>query len=412
VEKGSCHCHHGIADAFSVWKPLEPTVLFVDDELNILNAFKRQLRGRFSIDIAGTGQTALEMLEKNTGYAVIASDMHMPGMDGIEFLRNAQAEAPESVRLMLTGNHDQDLAVKAINEGHIFRFLNKPCSTDDLTRALDACLAQHRLITAERDLLQKTLTGSVKVLTDILSMTDPASFGQRMNLRAAIRELAPHLAIRNPWDIELAAMLGDIGAVVIPDTIMAKHRKGLPLSDEERQLLASIPEKGKDLLSNIPRLEQVAKIVHCQNKNYDGSGFPPDGSAGKDIPLGARVIRVLRDLYALESGGAQRSETLRTLAQRPGLYDPALLNLLSLLEDERAGRKPGHDPFAIKVSQLCPGQVVLANVETSDGVLLLARGNQITPMILSRLKNYHRFVGLKEPILVDVMIPTITREEQ
>lgn len=392
---------------------MEIKALFVDDEIEILSAFKRQLRGRFAIDTATSGLAGLELLTQTANYAVIVSDMHMPGMNGIEFLKQAHKKAPESVCLMLTGDRDQDLAVKAINEGHIFRFLNKPCSIDDLTSMLDACVNQHKLITAEKELLQHTLSGSVKVLTDILSMTDPVSFGQGLGLRTLIRQLAAPLNIKNPWDIELAAMLLGIGAVVIPDTVLAKHRQGLPLTPAEEQAVLSIPEKGKDLLSNIPRLEQVAKIVYYQNKNFDGSGFPPDKLAGEKIPLGARFLRILCDLRNLESSGLSRLEALAKLGERPGVYDGTLLNLLRDIEQKSApASKAERKSFTIKIDQLCAGQVILAPVETKDGLLLLSPGSVLSPMAIDRLKNYHRFVGIKEPILVDAMIPVSEAEER
>jgi response regulator RpfG family c-di-GMP phosphodiesterase len=392
---------------------MEPRVLFVDDEANILNAFKRQLRGSFAIDTAPNGQAGLEMLEKFAGYSVIASDMHMPGMNGIDFLQKAHSKAPESVGLMLTGDHDQDLAVKAINEGQIFRFLNKPCSMDDLTKVLNACVAQHNLITAEHELLQKTLGGSVKVLTDILSISDPHSFGQGLNLRSLIRELVPRLGIRNTWDIELAAMLANIGTIVIPETVLSKSHKGATLNADELQIISSIPQKGRDLLSNIPRLEQVAKIVYYQNKNFDGSGFPQDATSGDKIPIGARVIRILRDLNELEVVGMTRPQAFKQLQQIQGSYDRSIVDrLLEMEQQQTPVPELEKTSFSIHVNQLCPGQVLLAPVETVEGVLLLARGGIVTSMLIDRIMNYHRFVGIKEPLLVNAMTPIINSEEK
>src|SRR6184192_4097590 len=102
-------------------------------------------------------------------YVVVVADMQMPGMNGVQFLTKAEAFSPDTVRIMLTRNADQKTAADAVNQGHVFRFLNKPCSPEQLAVTLTAGLKQYKLITAERELLESTLNGSVKLLTDILS---------------------------------------------------------------------------------------------------------------------------------------------------------------------------------------------------------------------------------------------------
>src|SRR5713226_8642213 len=101
-------------------------ILCVDDDAHILAAYQRQLRKQFEIDVAQGGEQALESIVSRGPYAVVLSDMRMPGMNGIQFLCRAQEIAPNSVRMMLTGNADQQTAMDAVNEGNIFRFLTKP----------------------------------------------------------------------------------------------------------------------------------------------------------------------------------------------------------------------------------------------------------------------------------------------
>ena len=139
-------------------------ILFVDDELRILQAFERQLRKRFSIRTAESAQEALKILEVDGPCAVIVSDMWMPGMDGIELLARVKNLYPDTVRIMLTGNADQETAIEAVNCGQIFRFLTKPIPPEALTNSLDLAIREYRLITAEKELLSQTLKGSVNVL--------------------------------------------------------------------------------------------------------------------------------------------------------------------------------------------------------------------------------------------------------
>ena len=153
-------------------------ILCVDDEPNVLQACRRQLRKRFHIETADGGEQALQAIAGQDPYAVIVSDMRMPGMDGIQFLARAKELTPNSVRIMLTGNSDQQTAIEAVNEGNIFRFLTKPCPAESLAKAIAAGVEQYRLVTAEKELLEKTLRGSIKVLTEVLSLVNPTAFGR------------------------------------------------------------------------------------------------------------------------------------------------------------------------------------------------------------------------------------------
>ncbi len=137
-------------------------ILLVDDDANLLAATRRQLRKKFELETARSGADGLHALNTNGPFAVVISDMQMPEMNGLEFLKQVKTSAPDTVRMMLTAIVDQNTAVEAVNEGNLFRFLNKPCSSESLSRAIEAGLQQYHLIRAERDLLERTLAGSVK----------------------------------------------------------------------------------------------------------------------------------------------------------------------------------------------------------------------------------------------------------
>lgn len=130
-------------------------ILFVDDETNILQAIQRQLRKRFDLATAEGGDEALRILKEQGPFAVIISDMRMPNMNGVELLALVKELHPDTVRLMLTGNADQETAMEAVNSGQIFRFLTKPCPPATLITALALALSQYRLITAERSSCKK-----------------------------------------------------------------------------------------------------------------------------------------------------------------------------------------------------------------------------------------------------------------
>ena len=271
-------------------------ILCVDDDANVLAGFQRNLRRRFAIETAQSGAECLKLVEKEGAYAVVVADMNMPGINGVELLARLREIVPDTVRIMLTGQADQETAVEAVNHGQIFRFLHKPCAPEQLGAAVEAGIKQYRLITAERELLEKTLGGSIQVMTEILSLVEPQFFGRAQMLRDYAEALAPVLKVDKVWEIKAAAMLCQIGYVTVPAAIIQKDRGSMPMSDTEKQMLARVPEISAKLLAKIPRLESVAEIVRYQNKYFDGSGMPQDSVSGEKIPIAARMLRVLSDI--------------------------------------------------------------------------------------------------------------------
>ena len=136
-------------------------ILLVDDDPNVLAGYTRTLRRQLIVETAPGGDAGLAAIAERGPFAVVVSDMRMPGMDGVQFLSQVRRRAPQTVRMMLTGNADQQTAIEAVNEGHIFRFISKPCPPERLLKNLLAGCHQHRLVTAERELLEQTLQGSV-----------------------------------------------------------------------------------------------------------------------------------------------------------------------------------------------------------------------------------------------------------
>lgn len=387
---------------------IEGRVLFVDDDKNILSAFRRQLRGSVDVETISDPVEALSSLKTKGPFAVIVADMQMPSMNGVHFLKEARKLSPDSVRMMLTGNVDQETAIKALHEGSIFQFLNKPVSTEQLVAALTASAEQYRLVVAEKELLQKTLTGSVKVLTDIIALANPVDFGNVVKLRPLVRQLATGLRVVNGWELELALMLSQIGLILLPPDLNMKMQKGEALTGAELALIEQVPEQGKKLIENIPRLKTVGEIIFYHRKNFDGTGFPVEGLKGDAIPLGSRIIRAVLDLHTLESKGTPAAEALNTLAGRPNHYDPLVVaELRRIVSQSPQPVTSDTKGFEIRIKDLCPGQRLMAPIETKDGMLLINAGALITESLTQRIVNYATLRGIKEPLLVDVRMPTI-----
>src|SRR5579862_2381726 len=228
-------------------------ILLVDDDSNVLDGYRRSLSREFLMETAQGGADALALAADKGPYAVVISDMRMPGMDGIQLLSRIKALSPDTIRVMLTGNADTETAISAINEGSIFRFLNKPCSKEVMAKTMTAALVQYRLVTAEKQLLEQTLSGALQVLTEVLSLVNPTAFGRAERARRYIHHVVAAMKLKNPWQYEVAAMLSQLGCVTLaPETIEAVY-SGEKLSANEQAQYDAHPSVAFTLLSKIPR---------------------------------------------------------------------------------------------------------------------------------------------------------------
>ncbi len=277
---------------------------------------------------------------------------------------------------------------------------------------MEAGISHYRLITAERELLEKTLNGSVKMLTDMLSMLDPQSFGSAQRLRDYVRAFGQSRNAAQTWELELAAMLYPIGWLTVPVEVLEKVRAGIGLGGKEKDMVARVPEIGSNLLVNIPRLESVARIVLYQNKNFDGAGFPTDGVAGEDIPIGSRILRVLLDLLLMESPKISKFEALEKMKQCKGRYDPKVLEAVAACFDIYLTTDASNEAPALVIAfkDLHIGHVLKADLTTTDGTLIVAAGTEISQTVMQKLRNFAELSGIKEPLQVaSADLPAETR---
>ena len=379
-------------------------VLLVDDEPNILSGYNRHLRKEFEVATAQGGEAALKALDDEGPFAVIVSDMQMPGLSGVQLLAEFEKRTPETVRIMLTGNADQGTATTAINDGHIFRFLTKPCTPEALAHTIGEALAHHRLITAEKELLQRTLGGAVKVLVDVLAIVDPDSFGRATKLRDWMRKMAVELKLKNTWSLDLAAMLSFLGFVTVPAEVIAKKRAGEDLTDFEQGMLDKVPEVGRDLISNIPRLKPVGEMVYLQRKGYDGSGLPANGPSGEKIPIGARVLRVLIDLMEASGGQSPGPVAFSVMDERRVEYDPKILQAARaclFVESSANGQGAGEEVIQLRpIAGLLPGHQLASDIKTVSGQLVLAKGHVLSVALIAKVHNLAKVHRLAEPVKV------------
>jgi len=373
--------------------PRKPRVLCVDDEPMVLQGLTLHLRRRYEVVTAESGITALAAMGRGEPFAVIVSDMRMPGMDGAEFLARARGAAPDSVRVLLTGHADLQSALSAVNEGQIFRFLTKPCPAEELLATVADGAEHFRLVTAERVLLEQTLTGAVKALSETLALANPIAFGRAARLHRTVATLCDRLHIADRWSIEVAAQLSQIGCIQLPSQVAEKLYFGKPLTVAEQQLADRVPSVADQLLAPIPRLEPVREILACQGQRYESSDtFAKE--ARNPLPLGARFLRAAVDLDTLEATGLTSAEAVAAMEKRSGTYDPRVLEALA----DIVGAQGNVEVRELSLASLRVGMVLATDVRSTSGVLLVARGYTVSEGLLVRLQ------GLASSVLEPIRI--------
>jgi len=376
-------------------------VLLVDDDENILQGYLRNLRRGFAVQVATGGAEAIRLLESQGPFALLVADMRMPGMSGLELLEVARMKWPGMIRVMLTGNADQKTAVEAVNRGQVFRFLNKPCLPEDLARVIEAGLRQHQLQEAERELLEKTLTGSLQVLTDLLSLIDPPSFGWSQVVKERARIVAQSLGFGDIWCLEIAALLAPIGRLALPREVAQATLSDDRLPMKEYEMLRRVPEVGANLLASIPRMEGVVEIIRYQSKGFDGEGFPEDGVRGEDIPLGARILRPLLDFMAIERIRGDKRVAMEALKLKGECYDPAVLQAVEACLLGHAAPGPVlHTVLPCPIRSLQAGHCLAENLTTATGKVLLHAGTHLRPPHLLLIRDAGDLLGLQEPAYI------------
>jgi response regulator RpfG family c-di-GMP phosphodiesterase len=366
----------------------KPRILCVDDEPHVLDGLSRQLRRQFEVSTAVGGEAGLQLIEREGPFAVVVSDMRMPGMDGAAFLRQVRERTAETTRVLLTGQADLEAAIAAVNQANIFRFLTKPCPPEVLGTALQAAAEQHRIVTAERVLLEQTLRGSVAALTEVLSLANPAAFGRATRARQYVERLADHLALPDRWQVEVAAMLSQLGCVTLPPETAEKLYHGRPLTAEERAMADRLPRLAAQLLASIPRLEGVRDIILHHGRRVDGS------DTAEQIPIGARLLKVVLDFDELQAQGVAPKLALDTLRGRAGWYDPAVLQALAALLGEHATEEVRE----MRLRDVRPGMSFAEDVVTRKGMLLIPRGQDVTLGLIERIRNFSEHLGVREPV--------------
>jgi response regulator RpfG family c-di-GMP phosphodiesterase len=356
-----------------------PSILCVDDEPRIVDSLAVHLRRDYQVFAANGGNSALQILKEKGAPAVIVSDMRMPGMDGATLLKHVRQLYPETTRILLTGETGRDAAIAAVNEGQIFRFLTKPCPPDQLRSAIEAGVLHHRLLIAEKVLLQETLIGCIKALVDILAITNPVAFGRATRVKRLATELAASLGKAGFWQLEAAAMLSQIGYISLPIELVEKLYYGKRLTPEERVLADGAPMVAQKLLGRIPRLEPVMEILAASTRQSKTE--LPEGM----VKLGAGILNLVLEYDAQIAQGHGADVALSSVRAHTARFDAKLIENLESLVGLAAGTPEVRE---VPVGRLTAGMVFMDDFYTHVGTLLVPKGFEVTEAFLERARNF------------------------
>jgi len=373
-------------------------VLFVDDEPNVLEGIQRTLRKQVDLQTASSGAEALRLIGESGPFAVIISDMRMPAMNGAQFLAKVREREPDTVRMILSGHADLEATIAAVNEGHIYRFLTKPCPTDRLLAAVEDGLNQHRLLTAEKVLLEQTLSGAVKMLIEILGMVSPAASSRAARLQRYTIELSGALGLAPHWEWGLAAFVSQIGYVALPKEMLFKVEACQTLNEEEKRLYESHPEVASKLLAAIPRLEDVAAIVTAQFGSMNNGDLPDDLRQWDIRNAGQLLLRAAIEYDRLVSRGASRDSAIQTLRRSALMFPSSVLKALARLSTSAKGTMIRQ----IRLADLTVGMTLDEDLVSPKGIRLVPSGAEVTTTLMIRLTSIAGGVGVAEPFRVRV----------
>lgn len=365
-------------------------ILLVDDDENLLSGLKRQFYKVFSFDTAVGGYNALlKIKDSPKPYSVIISDMRMPEMNGIEFLKKAKAVSPDSVRIMLTGNADMETAIEAVNKGNIFRFLSKPVEPQNLKITIIAAIRQYKLVIAERDILEKTLNESIRVLVEVLSLVNSLAFHRSSRIKSYTNFIVSQLKTVNTWQFEAAALLSQIGYITIPQEILLKVYNNQELTADEQLIYDNYPEAGAKIIGTIPRMEGVAYMIKNQRKNYS------EFTVANELTLGAQILKAVSDFDMMRIFGDDIKHAVYKL-KKPELYNPEVIEIM----DEIGKVKLETISKSVKLEELNTSMILDQDITANNGMLLARKDQQISSAMVEMLLAYSKKIGVPELILI------------
>ena len=315
------------------------TVLFVDDEPDIVATLYRYFRRDYRCLRATSGEQAIEILDSQP-IDLLLCDQRMPEVTGDQVLAHAYKVQPDSIRILLTGYADFESLVKSVNNGQMYRYVAKPWDVDELKMTLkqgiETLQLKRDLVTAKQQ-IEHSYHHSIEMLCVASEGKDEdtASHIQRVRYYTKALALLCGESEDKAEKIGQMSILHDIGKLFVPDSILKKNG---PLSEDEWVVMKKHPEQGVKILGNDDFYDLAKVISYGHHENYDGSGYP-QGLTGDDIPFPAKLVKLADVFDALTTKRPYKEpwsieKAMEFIVSKKGImFDPSLVeNMIKLYE--------------------------------------------------------------------------------
>jgi response regulator RpfG family c-di-GMP phosphodiesterase len=422
------------------------TLLLVDDEESITKSLIRLFRkANYNIHAASSGKEALEILDKiKDEVSLIISDQRMPGMSGAEFLEKAKTISPNAIRFLLTGYSDMEAIVYAINKGEIHRYLNKPWNDQDLLIQVHQALENLELKSENKrlndltttqqiknDRLEKGIVDAMKFVSSLVEKLNPLIDKYMSETTTLAKEIAMELNVSQESlkQIEIAAMIYDIGLLELPKALVTKEEE--EMTPDEFGKYKNHPVIGKMCIQSVQGFDEASEIISYHHENIDGSGFPR-GLMGDEIPLGSRILaaaadycRILawpKDISKITNkaknffGNSIRDMTIedpdqfltqvgkKILLLKSGQkYDIEIVSTLIkiLTKKEKEKSQNAEQIMEINLEDLCEGMTLGKNLRSKEGRILLRKDTSLIAKNIDTLKELFKRGFIDETIHIN-----------
>ena len=379
-------------------KSLAANILVVDDVPENLQVLAGMLKEQgYVARPVPNGKMAL-MAARSEPPDLILLDITMPEMNGYEVCEELKKDPllKDIPVLFISALSETIDKVRAFQAGGV-DYVTKPFQFEEVSARVRTHLELRRTQRDLQTLLNKTFVSSLKTMTDILSMVDPVLFDRSNRIKRYVRQLCDVLDVSpaRTWHCEMAAMLSQIGCVTVPKAVLQKKQEGIALSDEEERRFRMHPGVAAELIAGIPRMETVAAIIRGQLEPVKGE--PLSAMEGAELTvLGTRMLRLALEYDALRQSGSNAVAAFQTLQEGWREYAPPLLKALRGIVE----REEKETVRLVKITELRTGMILMENVMTQSGLLVLNRSNELSSNLLSLLKHYAAQHPLREPIRV------------
>jgi response regulator RpfG family c-di-GMP phosphodiesterase len=378
--------------------PHKSTILVVDDTPENIEVLSEILTPDYTVKAAVRAEAALKIIASGEGIDLILLDVMMPGTDGYALCAKLKAD-PKTHDLpiiFVTSKSEVDDEAKGLRLGAV-DYITKPFHPSIIKARVKTHVQLRRTQEELQKLLKQTLSGSIKVMADVISLFDSEIFDKATRLRAYMKKITEALNLRNAWQYDLAALLSQIGSVAIPEEILAKARKGEALSPEEDASIRKIPEIGADLIKSIPNLEGIANVIRSQLTPGSRKHLASDLSGEDPLLLGAQLLGMTLQFDGLVEAGESPDEALLHIRRESEKYDERLLEALKACLQVRDSKMNAR---VLDVSEMREGMILDENVTTTSRLLVVKRGAELNGPMLARLQRMAQLSLVKMPIRV------------